>query len=101
VIRSVANKPLTLTIRPDMLKNPAPGLMGGLPGARGQVFFNGRRLEWFPPLELNPGDEVVLRAPGGGGFGPPEEREPDRVRQDIELRYVTPEAARAIYKTDV
>jgi len=86
-----------MTVRPDLLKNPAPGLLGGLPGARGAVFLNGRELERFPPLELAAGDEVVIHVPGGGGFGPPTEREPDLVRRDVDEGLVTRRVAREIY----
>jgi N-methylhydantoinase B len=101
ILKSEASEPITMTVRPDLLKNPAPGLLGGLPGARGEVFLNGRRLEWFPPLELTGGDEVVIRVPGGGGFGPPREREPDLVRCDVQEGLVTPQAARQIYGVTV
>lgn len=101
VLKCVAREPITLTVRPDLLKNPAPGLMGGQPGALGKVMLNGEQLEWFPPLEFHPGDECVLYVPGGGGFGPPDERDPAHVREDVVLGYVTPEAARHAYGMDV
>jgi N-methylhydantoinase B/oxoprolinase/acetone carboxylase alpha subunit len=101
VLQCVASRPITLTIRPDLLRNPAPGLLGGLPGAPGEVLMNGERLERFPPLEFRPGDVCVIRVPGGGGFGPPHEREPERVRQDVRLGLVTPQAAREVYGVEV
>jgi N-methylhydantoinase B/oxoprolinase/acetone carboxylase alpha subunit len=97
VLRCVATQPITMTVRPDLLKNPAPGLLGGEDGARGEVYVNGKRLEWFPPLEITQGDEVVIRVPGGGGFGAPRERDPDLVRRDVAEGLVTPEAARSRY----
>ena len=33
---------------------------------------------------IEAGDRLVLHTPGGGGFGDPEERDPQRVRIDIE-----------------
>jgi N-methylhydantoinase B len=97
VLRCTAATPITMTVRPDLLRYPAPGLLGGLPGARGEVFLNGRRLERFPPLELTGGDEVVIRVPGGGGFGPPGERDPDMVRRDVEEGMITARVAREVY----
>jgi N-methylhydantoinase B/oxoprolinase/acetone carboxylase alpha subunit len=99
VLRCTAAVPITMTVRPDLLKNPAPGLLGGLPGARGEVSLNGRRLERFPPLELQDGDVVVIRVPGGGGFGPPGEREPALVQQDIADGMISLRAAGEIYGT--
>ena len=38
---------------------------------------------------------------GGGGFGPPAERDPDAVRADVRDGHVTPAAAREIYGVEV
>jgi N-methylhydantoinase B len=97
VLRCIATQPITMTVRPDLLKNPAPGLLGGRDGARGEVLLNGTRLEWFPALELKGGDEVVIRVPGGGGFGAPQERERELVRRDLADGMITVAAARAAY----
>ena len=97
VLKSVADRPMALTIRPDQLTYPAPGVFGGQAGAVGEVWLNGVRVERFPPLEFRPGDVCVIRVPGGGGFGAPAERERDLVRRDVADGYVTSEAARSIY----
>jgi N-methylhydantoinase B len=97
VLRCCAKEPITLTIRPDLLKFPAPGLLGGLPGALGEVWINGVKIERFPPFEFKPGDVCVLKVPGAGGFGVPSQREPELVRRDIEMGFVTPKAAQEIY----
>jgi N-methylhydantoinase B/oxoprolinase/acetone carboxylase alpha subunit len=97
VLRCYAAEPITLTIRPDLLKFPAPGLMGGLPGARGEVWINGAKIDRFPPFEFKAGDVCVIRVPGAGGFGPPRTREPDLVRRDVGAGVVTAEAARDVY----
>ena len=46
---------------------------------------------------LHPGDVLELRLPGGGGFGPPGEREPERVTADVALGYVSAAAALGDY----
>jgi len=51
----------------------------------------------FSNLLLRPGDRVIIRAGGGGGFGPPRERPADRVAWDVRNEFVSPEAARALY----
>jgi len=43
------------------------------------------------------GDVVVMQSAGGGGFGDPLTRDPDRVRRDVEAGYVSPERARDGY----
>jgi N-methylhydantoinase B len=100
VLKCVAANPITATVRPDLLRCPAPGLAGGGPGAPGQVLLNGEQLDRFPPLELRPGDVLVLRVPGDGGFGPPRERRRERVLRDVALGFVTPRAAREDYGVD-
>ena len=97
----VASQPVTLTIRPDLVRFPAPGVFGGHHGARGQVWFNEQIVERFPPMEFRPGDVCIIRVPGGGGYGAPSERQAGRVRQDVTAGLVSPRAAREIYGVEV
>jgi N-methylhydantoinase B len=53
------------------------------------VLINGEVIERFPPIRFRPGDVLELRLPGAGGFGPPGEREPERVAHDAAMGYVT------------
>lgn len=48
-------------------------------------------------LPLNEGDVIRLNTGGGGGFGPPWERDPERVREDLLDGYVTREGAERDY----
>ena len=48
--------------------------------------------------ELKPGDRFRLRTGGGGGFGPPHARDPERVADDVAAGYVTRERAREVYR---
>jgi len=41
--------------------------------------------------------DVIVRTGGGGGWGDPLERDPERVRADVLEEFVSPEAARANY----
>ncbi|MCB0046547.1 MAG: hydantoinase B/oxoprolinase family protein [Caldilineaceae bacterium] len=100
-LRHIGREPIMLTIRPDLMKYPAPGLHGGDAGALGDVFFEGVRLERFVPIQWQPGEEVVLRVPGGGGYGDPLERERADVQADVTSGLVSLEAARDIYGLDV
>ncbi len=97
VMRCTAEKPLLLTIRPDLMKFPAPGLNGGAEGARGNVFLNDEGVTRFIPLDWHPGDEVTLVVPGGGGFGNPHERAREAVLEDVALGLVSAEAAKDVY----
>lgn len=44
------------------------------------------------------GDQILLRSPGGGGYGPAEQRDPGEVLRDVEQGFVTQEAARTDYR---
>jgi N-methylhydantoinase B len=46
---------------------------------------------------LAPGDRVRFVLSGGGGYGDPREREPERVLADVEQGYVSVEQAEADY----
>ncbi len=59
--------------------------MGNLPNAKAFTL----------PLKL--GDCVTIRGGGGGGYGDPTERVPERVREDVYQGYVSLEAARDLY----
>jgi N-methylhydantoinase B/oxoprolinase/acetone carboxylase alpha subunit len=51
----------------------------------------------FTNIVLEPGDEVLIDSPGGGGYGDPAERDPARVANDVRQGFVSPEAARTAY----
>jgi N-methylhydantoinase B len=97
VVRSIATRPMTMLLRPDKMFFNPPGLAGGQAGVVGQVFINGAEITRFPALQFNPGDELRLLMPGGGGFGPVAEREPELTARDLALGYITPAAAARDY----
>jgi N-methylhydantoinase B len=53
------------------------------------------RTSFFGPL--GPGDLVSVRSGGGGGWGSPRARDPDRVARDVRDELLTPEQATAVY----
>ena len=48
-------------------------------------------------IKLKRGQAVRLDTPGGGGYGPADERSAEAVAQDVALGYLTPDAATAAY----
>jgi N-methylhydantoinase B len=48
--------------------------------------------------KVAPGDKARNLTAGGGGYGPPAEREPSQVLEDVLDGYVSPDAARDIYE---
>ena len=47
---------------------------------------------------LAPGERLISVAPGGGGYGDPALREPDRVLKDVREGWISAERAREIYR---
>ncbi len=48
-------------------------------------------------VKIARGQRVRLETPGGGGFGPPRERDREAVARDVRLGYVSADAARELY----
>ena len=89
-------------------KYPPFGVNGGKPAALNRFFYETDAGEAVPPLvskvtdvRLRRNRKVRLETPGGGGFGDPATRDPERVMRDVRLGYVTPEAAQRDYKVVV
>jgi N-methylhydantoinase B len=80
-----------VSILGDRTRRPADGFLGGRPGALGEVLIDGVRPD-NPKAEqlVAPGTLVEVRLPGGGGYGPPDDRAPDAVADDARQGYVTP-----------
>jgi N-methylhydantoinase B/oxoprolinase/acetone carboxylase alpha subunit len=51
----------------------------------------------FSGIRLQPGDQVRLAMPGGGGYGDPRRRDRALIARDIDEGFITAEAARADY----
>ena len=59
------------------------------------------RLPAKATVSLEAGDVVSYRTCGGGGYGPPEERDPERVLRDVLEDKVSVERARDVYRVAV
>jgi N-methylhydantoinase B len=99
-----ARSPININVQVDRVHCAPWGLAGGESGAGNQVALRigGEELGELPNAKvhmrrLNRGDAVTIRAGGGGGFGPPHEREPERVLHDVREGYVSIEAAAEKY----
>jgi len=89
----------TVNANIDRVLHPAPGTVGGRPGASGQFhrIADGEQLPRKQLVRLGDGDEVRLRFPGGGGYGDPMSRPVADVLSDVVNGYVSIEAARDGY----
>jgi N-methylhydantoinase B len=99
-----ARAPININIQVDRVHCPPWGLAGGHAGAGNQVALRiaGKEIADLPNAKvlmkrLGRGDAITIRAGGGGGFGPPEERDPEAVAHDVRQGYVSLEVARDTY----
>jgi N-methylhydantoinase B len=82
----------------DRVTNAAPGVLGGAPGAPGDlVLSSGERPIPKTQVTVDAHQRVRLNLPGGGGRGDPYQRATARVLADVIAGYVTPDAARRDY----
>ena len=88
-------------VRSDRQTHRPYGLYGGRPGAPGEVVLNPggeeRTLPSKVTMTCRRGDVVRWVLPGGGGWGDPLEREPERVLRDVRNELVSPAAAERDY----
>ena len=91
-----------LTVRSSNHRLAPPGHAGGLSPPAARVVLNPDRpdrevLDILETRHLKAGDVIRFERSGGAGYGPPGERAPEAVRDDVRNGYVSPEAAAKIY----
>jgi N-methylhydantoinase B len=91
-----------LTVRSSNHAFASQGVSGGLAPPPSRVILNPNRAdrEELGTLEtrhLKAGDIIRFERSGGAGFGPPRERVPEAVREDVRNGYVSAQAAAEIY----
>ncbi|WP_010277916.1 hydantoinase B/oxoprolinase family protein [Paenibacillus senegalensis] len=93
---------IVVTITSERQRIRPWGLLGGKEGAASvctHIHASGEEIA-LPPkvtLTMNRGDTVILKTPGGGGYGDPLERDPELVRQDVSDGFLPVEEARSAY----
>jgi len=93
--------------RSDSHKRGAAGVFGGRDGGRGRLIknFDLDTSEILPSkvakVTLAAGETIRIETPGGGGFGPTEERDPRLLAQDLRDGILSVERAREVYGSDL
>jgi N-methylhydantoinase B len=95
LIESQSPRPIVVSFMAERTTFPAPGLAGGLAGGLGDVRVNGRRVDNRKQHVLERGDRMLIRTPGGGGYGPARARDASLAKRDRALGYVSRGARRA------
>jgi N-methylhydantoinase B len=86
----------------DGTVNPPLGASGGWPGARARQFRRGldgalTPLDVEGHVKLASGETILSYSTGGGGYGPPMERDPQRVKHDVVDGWITRDRAERVY----
>ena len=98
VLQMDTDRPVLHSCMYDRTRSPARGFIGGKNGAVGELILSdGSVPHPKGKYEIQPGQTVTLRLPGGGGFFSPLERNPQRVLEDVRQGRVSVEAARNLY----
>jgi N-methylhydantoinase B len=89
----ILGNPAQISVCMERSVAPPFGLAGGGPGAGSRVSLvypdgRERRLNTKGTFTAPPEAQIVMHAPGSGGYGPPSERDPARAREDRENGYV-------------
>ena len=85
----------------DRVDHPARGRRGGAEGAPTTIVrddgtaMHGKGKQFVPH-----GACVQMAFPGGAGYGPADARDPDAVRRDLALGYISAETAATTYGLD-
>jgi len=86
----------------DRMKFPPFGVLGGQPGKAAEIYLvqNGRRRRVFKEtgIRLAKGDRIIMRYPGGGGYGDPLERDLSLIERDVARGYLSREDAAVQYQ---
>jgi N-methylhydantoinase B len=85
------------TLRGAHFEFPVAGIGGGGAARKGEILLNGQPLSGSQQVLLEPGDSLTFRTPGGGGFGPGHNRDPELVESDLQEQYISEEAAKEQY----
>lgn len=83
--------PVGMIFMAERCRFPAAGIRGGSEGERGEVLIDGKEVDHRRNVILFDGQRILLRTPGGGGYGPARERDPEALRRDRDEGYVNDE----------
>jgi N-methylhydantoinase B len=103
VVLGPTDRPMTIAYLTDGYHHPSRGVQGGHDTIRHDAHVltaAGETIEVpkVGQIDLAPGDRIVEVGGGGGGFGPPEQRDTMRVLHDVRAGLVSRARARLVYR---
>ncbi len=98
-LQSATDEDFMVFLSVERVLNPAQGRSGGLPGAAGRIRIGhtGADLPGKGEITVRRGQTLVFETPGGGGFGPPEDRRTQDIARDIQDGLISSQAAQDVY----
>ena len=97
-IGSAEDLPFGISPTFDRVVFPPRGRLGGHPGANGRIeLVSGKQLPPKAHSSVPAGDRLRVSMPGGGGYGDPMKRNPEKVAEDVMLGLVSRDAAEKTY----
>lgn len=86
----------------DGVDNPAKGARGGGDGGAANQYLirpdgTHEKLDGCAQVTVNAGDRILSVSCGGGGYGPPNERDTDAILSDLEEGWITEKRAIDVY----
>ena len=102
VVYGPRREPMTVVVACDGQVNAPRGVQGGHDGPAAATYRiscegSEQKLPGVVEVRLNAGEWIRGRDAGGGGYGDPLTRDPERVLRDVLERWETPERARELY----
>lgn len=98
-VQSSNGEDFMLFLSVERIVNPARGRSGGSNGATGRIRVgrDGPNLPGKGEIRVKSGETLIFETPGGGGFGPPQERSREDILRDLREGLISEKAAREIY----
>jgi len=69
LMECISERPIAVMFMAERTRVPAPGFQGGGDGEIGDVQINGESVNHRAQHILKKGDKILIRTPGGGGYG--------------------------------
>lgn len=98
-LHSMTDEDFMVFLSVERVLNPAKGRHGGMAGAAGRVRIGheGADLPGKGEVRVSAGKTLVFETPGGGGFGPPQERSDAAIQRDLADGLISEQAAYDVY----
>jgi N-methylhydantoinase B len=97
-IENLSDRSIAVITMGDRERHPALGVAGGGPGACAAAAVDGTKpIRLKSRTRLAPGSCIAFHFAGGGGFGPPRERDRSLIERDLSEGKITPTGAHRDY----